>query len=220
MSIMKPGRLMKTGIKIGLLALTLCAQTACVSLLPEKAPPATRYMIPPVTFATDSDGPVSWSLAVADPTASRAFDTTKIALSRSPGQIEYYAKAEWADRSTEMVRLALVRSFENTGRILGIGDIATMPGADYVLRTDLRSFQVRYDGASNPVVETAVFAKLTNRRGKVMASRLFSENQTVSRDSVSEVGQAFNAATSTAIRDIIIWSFEEVDERQKTAKAE
>ncbi|MEO0879775.1 MAG: ABC-type transport auxiliary lipoprotein family protein [Pseudomonadota bacterium] len=196
---------MKKTLRALFVALAAGTASACVNVLPDVAPPSARYTIPPVTFAGEAGAPVNWSLAIADPTASRAFDTAQIALSRAPGQIEYYANGEWADRSTQMVRLALVRSFENTGRILDVGDSISMPGADYILRTDLRSFQVHYERGA-PVVETAIFAKLVNRRGKVLASRLFSQKAPVDRDNVAEVGQAFNAASQDVLREIVNWT--------------
>ena len=177
----------------------------CVSVLPEASPASARYTISPVEFANTAPQSVDWSLAVADPSATRAYDTAKIAITRAKGQIEYYANGEWADRGPRLIRTALVRSFENSGRILGVGDTITLPGADFILQTDIRSLHVQYANG-DPSVEVALYAKLTDRRGRVLAAQLFSERQALGDDSATAAGRAFDAATSKVISDVVNWS--------------
>ena len=190
----------------------------CVSVLPEASPAAARYTIAPVEFADAAPQSVEWSLAVADPSATRAYDTAKIALTRAPGQIEYYANGEWADRGPRLVRTALVRSFENSGRILGVGDTISMPSADFILQTDIRSLHVQYANG-DPAAEVSFYAKLTDRRGRILAARLFSESQSLGGDSATAAGRAFDAATSAVISDIVNWSTEAASEAWRAKSA-
>ena len=194
------------------LVVLVCAMlTACVNVLPAGSPPAARYGLSPVdSFPSTNAAPVDWSLAIEDPTATRAYDTAKIALTRAPGQIEYFAEGEWVDRAPRLIRIALVRSFENSGRILGVGDAVALPGAKYMLKTDIRAFHVRYENGARRV-EVGVFARITDHRGNVLAARLFSEDAVISRDAIPDVGRAFNAAANAAFVQIVDWSFEAVD---------
>ncbi len=180
---------------------------SCVSVLPEATPAAARYTISPVEFSGDNGARVDWTLAVADPAATRAYDTAKIALTRSPGQIEYYAEGEWTDRAPSLVQTALVRSFENTNRILGVGDAVALAGAEFVLRTDLRALHVKYNGGA-PDAVVSVYAKLTDRRGRVIASALFAEEARADEDRVPAVGRAIDAALSAVIADMVACTFE------------
>lgn len=190
------------------------ALAGCVNVLPEASPAAARYTIAPIEFGSGSAAePVAWTLAIADPTSTRAYDTAKIALTRAPGQIEYYAAGEWADRSPNLIRTAMVRSFENSGRILGVGDTVVLPGADYVLKTDIRRLHAAYDGGV-PAADVALFAKLTDKRGRIIASRLFTQRQTAERDSVPAVGRAFNTVLQSTLIDVVDWSFETVEADQ------
>lgn len=196
---------MKSSARLFLMV-TLATLSGCVSVLPDAQPAAIRYAISPVEFPGVVDEPVTWSLAVDDPFATRAYDTAKIALTRSPGQIEYYAQGEWADRAPNLIRTALIRSFENSGRIQAVSDTVTLPGATFVLRTDVRTLHVDYV-SGQPMAIVEIFAKVSDRRGDFLGSQRFTREVAIDRDSVSAIGLAFDGAISAAITDIVGWSF-------------
>ena len=186
------------------------ALAGCVSVLPEAEPPAPRYLLAPAEFDVESEKRAAWSLAVEDPAATRAYDTTKIALARAPGRIEYYANGEWADRAPRLLLSALVRSFENSGRILGVGDLAAAPASDFVLRTDIRAMHADY-GSGSPVATISVYAKLTDGRGRVYAARLFERSAPVERDAVAQVASTFDQVVGELLTDMVDWTFAEAE---------
>lgn len=189
-------------------AMVSVGAAGCVNVLPAGSPAAVRYDLTPVSFeANDAVMVEPWSLAIADPTATRAYDTARIALSREAGQIEYYAGGEWADRGPGLWLTALVRSFENSGRILNVGDNIALPGADYTLQTDLRDFHVVHDGRDRAVVVT-VYAKLSDRRGRIQAAQLFQSRQKLKSEAPSAVARAFNEAVSNVIGALAPWSLD------------
>lgn len=186
------------------------ALAGCVSVLPEAAPPAPRYVLAPAEYEAESEQRVAWSLAIEDPAATRAYDTAKIALARAPGRIEYYANGEWADRAPRLFLSALVRSFENTGRILGVGDLAALPASDFVLRTDIRAMHADYRNG-NPVATISVYAKLMDARGRVYAARLFERSAPAERDTVAEVASAFEQVVGALLADMVDWTFAQAE---------
>lgn len=188
----------------------LLLATSCVSVLPDAPPAAARYLIAPAEIAAAPAPDVAWSLAIEDPQSTRVFDTTKMALVRSPGRVEYYAAGEWADRAPRLVQAAIVRSFENSGRILSVGDRPSLPFSDFVLKTDIRTMHAAYEGGS-PIATVEIFARLTSPRGKVYAARLFREEAAAVRDSESQVAAAFNEAMAVMLKEIIDWSFSEAN---------
>ncbi len=122
-------------------AVAALLSAGCVSVLPEAAPPGPRYALAPVSTpdqyaelaSNDAAGAglaaarVSWSLAIEDPVASRAIDTTKIARVSEGFEYRYFAGGEWTDRAPRLVSLALARSFENSDRILNVGTRINVP---------------------------------------------------------------------------------------------
>lgn len=186
--------------------LALVLASGCVSVLPKARPAAPRYLIDAVETA--APGPaVSWSLAVEDPSSTRAYDTPKIAAIREPGRLEYLGNGEWADRAPRLLQAALIRSFENTGRILGVGERTTLPSSTYILQTDIRNLEADWlDG--NPRARVALYARFMNARGKVFAARLFTAEAPAGAGTPSGLAKAFDAAVGSVIGEVVAWSFE------------
>jgi len=182
--------------------------SACVSLLPETTPAKPRYQIAAIDARAPGAARVAWSLAIDDPRATRAFDTTKIAVSTAPGRIEYYAGAEWADRAPRLFQTALIESFEDSGRILGVGDRAAMPVGDYVLQADIRRIVLEIrDGKPAAVVH--VYARLTDGKGAVHAAKLMPARIDAQSDEAEDVLVAFSAAFRRVLSDTVRWTFDE-----------
>ncbi len=183
------------------------ALASCVSVLPEAAPPSARYTVSDVTIE-NAPAAVAWSLAIDEPDATLAYNTAKIALTRAPGRIEYYAGGEWVDRAPRLFGVALVRSFENTGAVKGVGSRLTLPVSTYILQTDVRSLGVTHDGGTQRAT-LAVFARLTNGRSAIHASRLFTAAEPVSADTPAAAAAALNTGLSAVQREILAWTFAE-----------
>lgn len=185
----------------------MLALSACVSVLPEAAPPSARYTVSDVVLETTA-APVAFTLGVEDPDATLAYNTSKIALSRAPGRIEYYAGGEWVDRAPRLFGIALVRSFENTGAIRGVGSRLTLPVSTYVLQTDIRRLGVVHGGGEKRA-EVTVFARLTNGRSAIHASKLFSASEPVAADNPEAAATALDKGLSAVQRDIVAWTLGE-----------
>jgi cholesterol transport system auxiliary component len=166
-----------------------------------------RYTVSDV--AVESAGaPVAWTLGVEEPDATLAYNTAKIALTRAPGRIEYYAGGEWVDRAPRLFGIALVRSFENSGAIKGVGSRLTLPVSTYVLQTDVRRLGVVHGGAEKRA-EVAIFARLTNGRSAIHASKLFAASEPVASDNATAAALALDKGLSAVQREIVAWTLEE-----------
>jgi len=195
--------------------LSVLVLTACVSVLPEAGDPSARYTLEDIDFnggdfGGGSAGPVVWSLAVDDPSSTRAYDTTRIALTREKSRIEYYASGEWVDRAPLLFSTALIRSFENSGRILGVGSRMALPLTDFILQTDIRALRADYAG-DQISARVEVFARLTDSRGRILASKLFTATNDVRQDSVVAVAGALETSSSRTLHEIMEWVFSEAD---------
>lgn len=185
------------------LSLGLLSMTACVSVLPKTAPPSPRYVMSAVTPPTGGE-PVEYSLVVADPTSSQLYNTTKVALTRVPNRFEFYAGTEWADRAPVLLQRALVRSLENSGRILNVGDYTTLSVSDFVLKTDMRAFHVDYVSGA-PVAVVSLHAQILNNHGKIVMARNFDARQRVEKDSVGDVMLSFGNAIDQVLLEVSQW---------------
>lgn len=182
----------------------------CVNVLPKAPPPSPRFLLSAVEFEAGAGAPVSWSLTVDDPQATRIYDNTRIARAREPGRVEFYADGEWGDRAPRLFQAALIRSFENTGRILGVGDRITLPASAYALQADIRRIEADgMDGAVKAVI--SVYVRLADRNGKVLAGRLFVADEPASADTGPAIARALDAAVGETLADIVAWTFASVE---------
>ena len=126
-----------------------------------------------LTDIQPAGGPaVDWQLVVAEPTIPAVLNRARIALQRADGQFAYFADASWSDQLGALVRLVLMQSLGNSGRIMGLADDTLTLRADYQLRTSIRSFQAMYSQAGQPpeaVVTIAVQGDYGKPRPAVIA---------------------------------------------------
>lgn len=182
----------------------------CVSVLPKASPAPARYLMAPADFVGEAGPRVEWSLAIEDPQSTNVYDTSKIALVREPGRVEYYASGEWADRAPRLVQTAIIRSFENSGRILSVGDRPSLPVSDFVLQTDIRMMHAAYKNLT-PTATVVIFARLTNARGRVYAAHLFRQEAAARGNTEKEIAAAFNEAMTAMQKEMVEWTFAQAD---------
>jgi len=200
--------------KIALIPVMALSLSACVSVLPDAAPASARYIVSDVQIETGA-APVAWTLGVEEPDATLAYNSAKIALTRAPGRIEYYAGGEWVDRAPRLFGVALVRSFENSGAIRGVGSRLSLPVSTYILQTDIRQLGVVQQGGERRA-EIAIFARLTNGRSAIHASRLFTASEPVSADNPAAAAAALNTGLSAIQKDLVAWTIEAADSATST----
>src|SRR5690242_511192 len=88
----------------------------CGGLLTD-APQRQLYRTTPAFTFPPGLPRVGSQLLVAAPTAPAGLDTRRIALSRAPVSLDYYAGVEWTDRAPFLVQDALVEGFQKSGAL-------------------------------------------------------------------------------------------------------
>jgi cholesterol transport system auxiliary component len=186
---------------------TLLALAGCASLF-VATPPGHLYRL-----LTDRAYPanlphVDAQLLVDLPQAPAGIDTTRIALSRSPISLDYYADSEWTDRVPALVQEALLASFENSGAITAVDSGSTGLRADYALKTEIRHFEAEYDaGGGPPRIRVSIVVRLVAMpRREIVAQTSFERYVPAASNDVPTVVAAFNAAADAVIRDIVLWT--------------
>lgn len=188
-------------------ALALFA-SGCVSVLPEAAPPKPRFHIAAAGADQLAGAPLPFTLIVDEPRATRVYDSVRIAVATAPGRIEYLAGAEWADRAPRLFQTAIVQTFEDAGRILGVGDRAAIPVADLVLQTDIRRMELTVDGRAH-AADVSVYARLTDGKGTVYAARKFEARVAAASTEPDDAYKAFSGAFDQVITGIVGWAYDE-----------
>ncbi|WP_407179353.1 ABC-type transport auxiliary lipoprotein family protein [Bradyrhizobium sp. STM 3562] len=142
-------------------------------------------------------------LAIPEPTAVAMLETQRMLFSQAkdyPG----FADFLWADSIPKLLQARLLDSFENY-------DIAHAPlrgvdvgQTDFQLLIDLRRFRIATD--EGPAAEIALSARLLDKSGKVIASRLFEQRQKLDQIEPAAAVAAFNDAFGRIAKDVIDWT--------------
>jgi cholesterol transport system auxiliary component len=184
--------------------------------------PKTEVSIyaPQVRIAADPAWPqVDWRLTLGTPSAHALLDSQRIAVRPTPNQLQTYKGARWADTAPEMMQLALMEAFEDSGRIEAVSAWGGGRG-DFGLYTDLRAFETVYEGGE-PKVVVELQARLVKfgQGGGLVAARRFRTEVAPAGAEIEPVVAAFGDAMALVGADIVGWTLAE-GEKAFSAPAE
>jgi len=150
---------------------------------------------------------LSASLAIPEPTAVAMLQTQRMLFAPS-GDNPGFAEFLWADSIPKLVQARLIDSFENY-------DIAHAPlrtsdlgQADYQLLIDIRRFRIATEGEAR--VEIGLSARIVDKNGKVVASRLVETSETLDKVEPAAAVAAFDTAFARIAKELIGWTVQAV----------
>jgi cholesterol transport system auxiliary component len=195
-----------TMFRTALCAILLVSLGGCISLFP-KLPPAQLY-----SFSVAS--------APSQPVAGGAFNVLHLSteftlpaegdriLTATGTEAAYIAASRWDSPASTLFDEAEQQAFDQSGgpaRLLHRGDPAMAPVG---LTLNVQSFEARYsDPKAPPTVVVTVHAMLTSAADrKVLGDQTFVSRQPASDNRVSAIVDAFNAATTDVLNQIVTWT--------------
>jgi cholesterol transport system auxiliary component len=183
--------------------------SACQIPVPGQGPPPLLYRLTPKSTFENKLPAVPWQLVVETPLADAGIDSTRVALQHTPTLLEYYARASWTDRAPVMVQTLIIESFENSHRIVAVGRDVVSLRADFVLKTELREFQVEYFDEPSPRAHVGITARLVQLpRRAIIGTESFESIIPAEADTLDGVVAAFDEALGKVLRHLVIWTLE------------
>lgn len=146
---------------------------------------------------------IKGQLALPEPSAIAMLETQRMLFSPVK-DFPDFAEFVWADSIPKLLQASLIESFENYDidhaplRATDVGQ------ADFQLLIDVRRFQIETE--SQPAAEIALSARILDKDGKVVASRLFEQNEKFDKFEPPAAVSAFNAAFGRVAKDLIAWT--------------
>ena len=180
------------------------AALAGCGIVPKVNDPIPLYTLSAVKQFDRALPKADWQLVVGTPVASADLDTTRIALTRSPGVIEYFAKGAWADNAPILLQDKLIESFEASGAIVAVGRDAVGLRPDYVLQSELRDFQAEISGDA-PTAHLRLTAKLVRMPDRrIVANITIEQKVAAAGNSLPEIVDAFDRAAGEAFQEAVV----------------
>jgi cholesterol transport system auxiliary component len=191
-----------------LLALALASLAGC-GIVPKKEPIA--LYAPEARVQPDASWPsVPWQLQITRPHASELLDSPRIVVRPADGELQVYHGAVWAEPAPDLVQDAVLRAFEDSGKIQGVARRGGGVAGDYELSLDLRRFESDYAGGATPNADVELVAKLiANRENTVIATKTIRQRVPASGTAVGAVSNAFDTALTNVAQEIVGWTFAE-----------
>lgn len=185
---------------------TLLLATSC-SVLPKREP-VTVYEPARSAPGAHADWPeASWSLLVARPAAGQLYESDRITVRPAPGSVQVYKGASWSDAVPDLLQGALLRSFEDSQKILSVSRPGGGVRGEYQLLTELRAFESVYAPSGPPQAVIEVYAKLIHTAdGQVVAARRFQESEPAGSEDIGAVVDAFSRSLDRLTGQVVGWT--------------
>src|SRR6516165_6987670 len=146
---------------------------------------------------------LSQPLAIPEPTAVAMLQTQRMLFSPVKDYPDF-ADFLWADSIPKLLQARLIDSFENYDIAHAPLRTADLGQPDVQLLVDIRRFRIATD--SEPMVEIGLSARLVDKNGKVIASRLFEESRKLDRIEPPAAVEAFNDAFGRIAKEMVGWT--------------
>lgn len=154
-----------------------------------------------------ADRTLSASLAIPEPTAVAMLQTQRM-LFAPVGDNQGFAAFLWADSIPKLVQARLIDSFENYDIAHAPLRTADLGQADYQLLIDIRRFRIATEGETR--VEIGLSARIVDKAGKVIASRLVETSEKLDKVEPAAAVAAFDAAFARIAKELIGWTVQAV----------
>jgi phospholipid/cholesterol/gamma-HCH transport system substrate-binding protein len=146
---------------------------------------------------------IKGQLAIPEPTAVAMLETQRMLFSPAkdyPG----FADVLWADSIPKLLQARLIESFENYDIAHAPLRTADIGQTDFQLLIDVRRFRIAID--SEPAAEIGLSARIVDKNGKVIASRLFEDSQKFDKVEPPAAIAAFDDAFGRIAKEMIAWT--------------
>lgn len=140
---------------------------------------------------------------VTEPSAVKALNSELIVVRLGGAEIQYLAKAQWADRLPKLVQARLVQALEGTGKLSGVGTPGQGLAIDDQIVSDIRAFEIVTGGSSVARVEISV-KLLNDRNGTIRAQKSFAAEVPAGSGNPSFI-KALDRAFGSVTDDIVAW---------------
>ncbi|MBK7903210.1 MAG: membrane integrity-associated transporter subunit PqiC [Proteobacteria bacterium] len=180
----------------------------CISLFP-KTDPAQLYRFGATTpqLQEVASGEPGFGVLLVATGFDRAAAGDRI-LTVTGTQAAYIKDARWVTSSVALFDSALQRTFDADHGPARLVDRAEIARSDYVLKLDVRTFEVRYDRgqAVAPTIVVEVHAALDRTQDRVVVSdRSFTAAVTASENRVGASAEAFDQAVAEVRGELVAW---------------
>ena len=205
-----------TTLRLAVAAISALVVASCGSILPKPPPAPQLFHLTALPSFGTAGAPIPLQLVVAAPTATAAFDTTRIALARGPNRVDYFADAAWTDQAPQMLQSLIVESLQNAGRFSVVAQEAAPLRADVLMVVVLRHFEADYGGGGPPDIRVAFDCDLVRMPERTsIATQTFAASARATQNATPAIVAAFDDAFHRTMAAVVPWAADTLAARPK-----
>jgi cholesterol transport system auxiliary component len=195
---------------IGLLCFLLLS--ACSLFEPIKIPPMHYFTLAlPDPNWTHCDQESDCTILVNQPRANAIYNSPRMIYIPACYQIQYFSQNRWADTPTQMLQSLIINSLQNTGYFQAIINTPSTTYYDWVLNTQLLSFQQEFIIFPSRF-RISIRAQLIDAHSRhVIATQDFVVSQIAAHDDPYGGALAANLATQKILNEINCFCLRNLD---------
>lgn len=167
------------------------------------ATPKITYDLPAARGFAASANTLKGQLAIPEPTTVAMLETQRFLFSPAK-DVPGFAEAMWADSIPKLLQARLIESFENYDIAHAPLRAADVGQTDFQLLIEIRRFRIAV--GSDVIAEISLSAKILDKEGKIVASRVFEEGQKVKELEPKAAVVAYGEAFGRLAKDMIVWT--------------
>ena len=202
----------KRFLKILIGSLSFLLLSACSIFEPIKIPPMHYFTLAlpdPNWDGCDQQG--RCTILVNQPRANAIYNSPRMIYIPACYQIQYFAQNRWADTPTQMLQSLMINSLQHTGYFQAIINTPSTTYYDWVLNTQLLSFQQEFITVPS-CFRIAMRAQLIDARSRhVIATQDFVVIQTAAHDDPYGGALAANLAAQRILNEINCFCLRNLD---------
>jgi cholesterol transport system auxiliary component len=184
----------------------------CSALLPKPVPPPATFALEaaprtnksnkvPVASSDSNTGAArAPSLLVSNPLAAPGHDSRRMAYTRSPYQLEYFARNEWVDTPARMLAPLIVATLQADAAFSAVMAAPSTAASDLQLDTTVLRLQQNFNTTPSTVTFTLRASVTNTKTRRVVAWYEFEENV----PTLADTPQAGVVAANRAVQLVMV----------------
>jgi cholesterol transport system auxiliary component len=210
---MAPGNACWRHLATGLVCLGLLITLGgCSSLLPKPVPPPATFELeaaPPAKGSAKAPGTSTRfntgaanapSLLVSNPLSAPGHDSHRMAYTRSPYQLEYFARNEWVDTPARMLAPLIVAALQADAAFSAVTAAPSTAASDLQLDTTVLRLQQNFNTTPSTLTFTLRASVTHTKTRRVVAWYEFEENV----PTLADTPQAGVVAANRAVQLVLV----------------
>jgi len=201
---------MKSFNRNTMVILSALIMSGCSLLSPVANKTPSKFMVDKVPANIPVKRPHAATILVAIPETRSIYNTTQIAYTRKPYQIEYLSQNEWAETPVQMLQPALVQTLQNTHYFHAVITPPSLDHYEYTLNTQIVAYQEDFTYRM-PLFIMTVRAQLSRTSvNQVVATKEFTVEEPIPQGTPYGAVLAANHANEKILAEIARFCLEKL----------